>query len=80
MLRAAPKSKGFLIDGYPRELDQGLKFENEVRSWIGHVIHAVIVLLTVLSSGFTESFLSSIVMLVTVLKCLSIVSTVIIFW
>ncbi|KAK2151184.1 hypothetical protein LSH36_373g02088 [Paralvinella palmiformis] len=30
MLRAAPKSKGFLIDGYPRELDQGLKFENEV--------------------------------------------------
>lgn len=30
MIKAAPKSKGFLIDGYPRELDQGLKFENEV--------------------------------------------------
>ena len=27
---AASDSKGFLIDGYPRELEQGLRFENEV--------------------------------------------------
>ena len=30
MLKAAAKSHGFLIDGYPRELDQGLRFEKEV--------------------------------------------------
>ncbi|ESO98837.1 hypothetical protein LOTGIDRAFT_113888, partial [Lottia gigantea] len=30
MIAKADKSKGFLIDGYPRELDQGLRFEKEV--------------------------------------------------
>lgn len=28
--KASP-SKGFLIDGYPREMDQGIKFEEQVR-------------------------------------------------
>lgn len=32
MTAKAATSKGFLIDGYPRELDQGIRFENEVRS------------------------------------------------
>lgn len=30
MIKKASTSKGFLIDGYPRELDQGKKFESEV--------------------------------------------------
>ena len=30
MMAKADVSKGFLIDGYPRELDQGVKFEAEV--------------------------------------------------
>ena len=30
MLKKAKTSKGFLIDGYPRELEQGKKFENDV--------------------------------------------------
>jgi len=30
MIKKAATSKGFLIDGYPRELDQGIRFENEV--------------------------------------------------
>jgi len=30
MIKKASSSKGFLIDGYPRELDQGKKFESEV--------------------------------------------------
>jgi adenylate kinase len=30
MLKKASVSKGFLIDGYPRELDQGKKFEADV--------------------------------------------------
>jgi adenylate kinase len=30
MIKKAATSKGFLIDGYPRELDQGKKFENDV--------------------------------------------------
>lgn len=30
MIEKAAESKGFLIDGYPRELDQGTKFEKEV--------------------------------------------------
>lgn len=30
MLKKASTSKGFLIDGYPRELDQGKKFEADV--------------------------------------------------
>ncbi len=30
MIKNAATSKGFLIDGYPRELDQGKRFENEV--------------------------------------------------
>ncbi|XP_064616911.1 adenylate kinase isoenzyme 1-like [Liolophura sinensis] len=30
MLAKAATSKGFLIDGYPRELDQGIKFEKEI--------------------------------------------------
>jgi len=30
MIKKAASSKGFLIDGYPRELDQGKKFENDV--------------------------------------------------
>lgn len=30
MLAKASTSKGFLIDGYPREMDQGIRFEKEV--------------------------------------------------
>jgi adenylate kinase len=30
MIKKAAVSKGFLIDGYPRELDQGKKFESDV--------------------------------------------------
>lgn len=30
MIKKAKSSKGFLIDGYPRELDQGKRFENDV--------------------------------------------------
>lgn len=30
MIKKAKDSKGFLIDGYPRELDQGKRFEAEV--------------------------------------------------
>ncbi|XP_026478587.1 adenylate kinase isoenzyme 1-like [Ctenocephalides felis] len=30
MTKALPTSKGFLIDGYPREKDQGVAFENQV--------------------------------------------------
>ncbi|KAL1123829.1 hypothetical protein AAG570_001600, partial [Ranatra chinensis] len=32
MLRELPTSKGFLIDGYPRELNQGQKFELDIGS------------------------------------------------
>ncbi|KAK6195177.1 hypothetical protein SNE40_000655 [Patella caerulea] len=31
MVAKAATSKGFLIDGYPRELEQGIRFEKEVR-------------------------------------------------
>jgi adenylate kinase family enzyme len=31
MLKNADKSKGFLIDGYPREVPQARKFEELVR-------------------------------------------------
>ena len=31
MVSRAADSKGFLIDGYPRELEQGTRFEQEVR-------------------------------------------------
>ena len=31
MVSKVDSSKGFLIDGYPRELDQGTRFEQEVR-------------------------------------------------
>ncbi len=31
MQKKAKTSNGFLIDGYPRELEQGARFENEVR-------------------------------------------------
>lgn len=31
MIKNAPTSQGFLIDGYPRELEQGKRFEQEVR-------------------------------------------------
>ena len=30
MLAKAVESKGFLIDGYPREMEQGTRFETEV--------------------------------------------------
>jgi len=30
MLKHSKTSKGFLIDGYPRELDQGKRFEADV--------------------------------------------------
>jgi len=32
MIKKASTSKGFLIDGYPRELEQGLRFEQDVCS------------------------------------------------
>ena len=38
MLKKAATSKGFLIDGYPRELAQGKRFEEEVGS-----LHYVII-------------------------------------
>ena len=31
MLKTAGTSAGFLIDGYPREVEQGKRFEEEVR-------------------------------------------------
>ena len=31
MQKKAKTSNGFLIDGYPRELEQGSRFENEVK-------------------------------------------------
>lgn len=37
MLEKASTAKGFLIDGYPRELEQGIRFEKEVGS-ISHEI------------------------------------------
>ena len=30
MLKNASTSKGFLIDGYPRQVDQGIEFEKQV--------------------------------------------------
>ena len=30
MIAKASTSKGFLIDGYPRQVDQGIEFENQV--------------------------------------------------
>lgn len=30
MIEKAMTSKGFLIDGYPRQVDQGIEFENQV--------------------------------------------------
>ena len=30
MLARVATSKGFLIDGYPRQVDQGIQFEDEV--------------------------------------------------
>jgi len=30
MINASGSSKGFLIDGYPREVEQGIKFENTI--------------------------------------------------
>ena len=30
MIAKASESKGYLIDGYPRQVDQGIQFENEV--------------------------------------------------
>ena len=30
MIEKAATSKGFLIDGYPRQVDQGIEFENHV--------------------------------------------------
>lgn len=32
MIGKASTTKCFLIDGYPRELEQGIRFENEVKS------------------------------------------------
>ena len=40
MVAKAASSKGFLIDGYPRELEQGLRFEKEVRLHPGGIIKA----------------------------------------
>lgn len=31
MIKALPNSKGFLIDGYPREIDQGIQFEKQIK-------------------------------------------------
>lgn len=36
MAAKAATSKGFLIDGYPRELEQGLRFEKEVGLYLNH--------------------------------------------
>ena len=37
MMAKAAISKGFLIDGYPRELEQGLRFEKEVSLFASRV-------------------------------------------
>ena len=34
MMAAAEKSSGFLIDGYPREVQQGVEFEKQVRGLV----------------------------------------------
>lgn len=34
----ASSSKGVLIDGYPREMDQGIKFEEQVRVQYLHIV------------------------------------------
>lgn len=44
MIAKADVSKGYLIDGYPREVKQGEEFEKKVgegrmRCWVGSVIH-----------------------------------------
>ena len=36
MVKNAATSKGFLIDGYPREIEQGTRFEKEVTILISH--------------------------------------------
>jgi hypothetical protein len=38
----ASTSKGFLIDGYPREMDQGIKFEEQVCSHLS--LHCICIL------------------------------------
>lgn len=38
MLKRVSTSKGFLIDGYPREQAQGVQFEQTVSMWVGRVI------------------------------------------
>lgn len=35
MIAKADVSKGFLIDGYPREVKQGEEFEKKVRTYMG---------------------------------------------
>ena len=39
-----PNTKGFIVDGFPRELEQGKEFENEV-SWkkylLGNAVNSV---------------------------------------
>ena len=37
MEKKLPETKCFLIDGYPRELEQGKRFENEVISDLYHI-------------------------------------------
>ena len=38
MLQAAPTARGFLIDGFPRELEQATRFENEVRAALPNLL------------------------------------------
>ena len=46
MLRAAPTARGFLIDGFPRELEQAKRFEAEVRAAPLFVVPTSFLLLT----------------------------------
>lgn len=41
MIAKADVSKGFLIDGYPREVKQGEEFEKKVRDAAMHCSHSV---------------------------------------
>ena len=32
-----PNTKGFIVDGFPREMEQGKEFENEVSTFVSYV-------------------------------------------
>ena len=50
-----PDSPGFLIDGFPREISQGVQFEEEVSHWTGRVYNLNLNWDPHLSSGLISS-------------------------